>query len=66
MDDGPGSTRDRLTLRYLDPRLEREYQAEMAATNGPQARVGAAVAIGLWLIAVASTPETGATSPLQA
>ncbi len=51
MEDSHGSTRDPLTLRFLDPGLEREFQAEMAASNGPQARVGAAVAIGLWLIA---------------
>ena len=40
MEDDLGSTRDPLTLRFLDPRLERDFQAEMAATNGPQARVG--------------------------
>ena len=56
MQGSSGSTRDPLTLRFRDPSLEREFQAEMAATNGPQARVGAAVAIGLWLIAALIIP----------
>lgn len=56
MEDLPHSTRDPLTLRFLDSRLELEFQAEMAVTNGPQARVGAAVAIGLWLIAASIIP----------
>jgi adenylate cyclase len=51
-----GLSRDPLTLRFLDPSLEREFQAELAATNGPQARVGAAVAIGLWLVAALIIP----------
>jgi class 3 adenylate cyclase len=56
MEDSHASTRDPLTLRFRDPGLEREFQAEMATTNGPQARVGAAVAIGLWLIAALIIP----------
>ena len=56
MQGSSGSTRDPLTLQFRDPSLEREFQAEMAATNGPQARVGAAVAIGLWLIAALIIP----------
>jgi adenylate cyclase len=56
MDVSNGSTRDPLTLRFRDPSLEHEFQAEMAAANGPQARVGAAVAIGLWLIAALIIP----------
>ncbi len=56
MEGSRGSTRDPLTLRFLDPLLEREFQAEMAVTNGPQARVGAAVAIGLWLFAALIIP----------
>ena len=56
--EGPGaSTRDPLTLRFLDPRLEREFQTEMAATNGPQMRVGASVAVGLWLLAALIIPN---------
>ena len=55
--EGPGAwTRDPLTLRFLDARLEREFQTEMAATNGPQMRVGAAVAVGLWLLAALIIP----------
>ncbi len=56
MEGSRGASRDPLTLRFLDPHLEREFQAEMAATNGPQARVGAAVAIGLWLFAALIIP----------
>ena len=53
---GLGSTRDPWTLTFRDPDHEREFQAEMAATNGPQARVGAAVSISLWLIAALIIP----------
>ena len=56
MEDGPGSNRDPLTLRFREPSLERAFQAEMAASNGPQARVGATVAIGLWLVAAGIIP----------
>ncbi len=49
-------TRAPLTLRFLDPGLERDFQAEMAATNGSQARVGAAIAVGLWLVAALIIP----------
>jgi class 3 adenylate cyclase len=50
--DGPAAwTRDPLTLRFLDPGLERDFQTESATTTGPQMRAGAAVAIGLWLLA---------------
>jgi len=56
MAGNPEPTRDQLTLRFHDPRLEHEFQAEMAAANGPQARVGAAIAIGLWLAAALIIP----------
>ena len=56
MEGSRGSVRDPLTLRFRDPGLEHEFQSEMAATNGPQARVGAAVAIGLWLAAALIIP----------
>ncbi len=56
MQGGPGSTHDPLTLRFRDSSLERMFQAEMAATNGPQARVGSAVSIGLWMIAALIIP----------
>ena len=52
----PDPRRDPLTLRFRDPALERAFQAEMAASNGPQARFGAAVAIGLWLAAAFIIP----------
>jgi class 3 adenylate cyclase len=52
----PDPRRDPLTLRFADPALERAFQAEMAASNGPQARFGAAVAVGLWLAAAVIVP----------
>jgi class 3 adenylate cyclase len=51
MEVQPDWSRDPLTLRFSDPRLERDFQSEMAAANGAQARVGALVAAGLWLVA---------------
>ncbi|MFL5674821.1 MAG: adenylate/guanylate cyclase domain-containing protein [Chloroflexota bacterium] len=56
MEGSQTATRDPLTLRFLDADLEHDFQAEMAATNGAQARVGAAVAIVLWLIAAVIVP----------
>src|SRR4029077_15741649 len=50
-------TRDPLTLRFLYPLLEREFQIEMAATTGPQMRDGASVAVGLWLLAALIIPN---------
>ena len=50
MDTGVDRSRDPLTLRFADRALERDFQAEMAAVNGPQARVGAVISAGLWLI----------------
>ncbi|MEA2611886.1 MAG: adenylate cyclase [Chloroflexota bacterium] len=49
-------SQDRLTLRFADARLERDFQAEMAATNAPQARVGALVASALWAISALIIP----------
>jgi class 3 adenylate cyclase len=55
--EGPVAwTRDPLTLRFLDARLERDFQTEIAATNGSQIRVGTAVAVGLWLLAALIIP----------
>jgi class 3 adenylate cyclase len=51
-------SRDRLTLRFADPDLERAFQAEMAANDGPQARVGALVAAVLWFVAALVIPAT--------
>src|SRR4029077_20351688 len=62
--EGPGAwTRDPLTLRFLDPLLEREFQIEMAATTGPQMRVGASVAVGLWLFAPLVLPHAPLLHP---
>lgn len=49
-------SQDPFTLRFADPDLESGFQAEMAATNGPQARIGALVAAGLWLVAALFIP----------
>jgi class 3 adenylate cyclase len=56
MDARIDSGRDPLTLRFLDPGLERAFQAEMAAANGPQARFGATVAVALWVLAAVIIP----------
>jgi adenylate cyclase len=56
MEVRPDWARDRLTLRFADPRLERDFQSEQAAANGPQARIGALVAAGLWLVAALIIP----------
>jgi adenylate cyclase len=51
-----GEGRARLTLRFLDPALEHEFQAELAASNGPQLRVGLLVGIGLWVAGAVLLP----------
>ncbi len=56
MDTGVDWSRDPLTLRFSDRGLERDFQAEMAAVNGPQARVGAVIAAGLWFIGALLIP----------
>ena len=56
-------SRDPLTLRFADPALERGFQTEMAATNGPQARIGALVAAGLWLVAALFIPTAVVIDP---
>jgi adenylate cyclase len=52
----PNGSRNPITLQFLDPRLEREFQAEMAAATGAQARIGSIVAAGLWLVAALIIP----------
>ena len=52
----PIGSRNPVTLTFLDPHLEREFQAEVAAATGPQARVGSIVAAGLWLVAALIVP----------
>jgi class 3 adenylate cyclase len=64
MEVQPGSSRDRLTLRFADPDLERGFQAEMAAANAPQGRVGAMVAAGLWLVAALIIPAAIVVDPV--
>src|SRR5258705_6180545 len=56
MDVGAEWSRSPLTLRFADRGLERDFQAEMAAVNGPQARVGAVIAAGLWFIGALLIP----------
>jgi adenylate cyclase len=56
MAHAPNASRNPITLQFLDPRLERDFQAEMAAVNGPQARVGAVIAAGLWFIGALLIP----------
>ena len=50
--------RDRLTLGFLDPALERDYQATAAGSNGPQLRMGTLAGIALWLAAAVLIPMT--------
>ena len=52
----PIGSRNPVTLTFLDPHLEREFQMEVAAATGPQARVGSIVAAGLWLVAALIVP----------
>jgi adenylate cyclase len=58
-----GAAREPLTLRFVDPALERDFQAEMAAANGPQGRIGALVAAGLWLVAALIIPAAITVDP---
>jgi adenylate cyclase len=53
-----GEGRARLTLAFLDPALERDFQAELAASNGPQLRVGLVTGIALWLVGAVLIPAT--------
>jgi len=50
--------RSRLTLRFADPGLERDFQAELARTNAPQLRVGLLTGIALWLSTALLFPAT--------
>ena len=50
--------RSRLTLRFADPGLERDFQAELARTNAPQLRVGLVTGIALWLSTALLFPAT--------
>lgn len=48
--------RNRRTLRFLDPALEREYQAD-AAVSSEQLRGGPLIAVGLWIAGALITPS---------
>jgi len=50
--------RSRLTLRFAEPGLERDFQAELARTNAPQLRVGLLTGIALWLSTALLFPAT--------
>jgi adenylate cyclase len=53
-----GEGRARLTLAFLDPFLERDFQAELAASNGPQLRTGLLTGMALWLVGAVLIPLT--------
>jgi class 3 adenylate cyclase len=55
--------RSRLTLRFADPSLEREFQAQLAVTNAPQLRVGLLIGIALWLSTALLFPATISVQP---
>jgi class 3 adenylate cyclase len=50
--------RSRLTLRFADASLERDFQAELARSNAPQLRVGLLTGIALWLATALLFPAT--------
>ena len=53
-----GEARARLTVGFLDPALERDYQAAVAVANGPQLRMGTLAGAALWLVAAVLIPLT--------
>jgi hypothetical protein len=55
--------RSRLTLRFADASLERDFQAELARTNAPQLRVGLITGIALWLATALLFPATLSAQP---
>ena len=55
--------RSRLTLRFADASLERDFQAELARTNAPQLRVGLVTGIALWLVTALLFPATLSVQP---
>jgi class 3 adenylate cyclase len=50
--------RNRLTLGFRDPSLERDFQTELAASNAPQLRTGLFTGIALWLATALIFPAT--------
>jgi adenylate cyclase len=55
--------RSRLTLRFPDAQLERDFQTELARTNAPQLRVGLLTGIALWLATALVFPATLSIQP---
>ena len=53
-----GDARARLTLAFVDPALERDYQAAVAVSNGAQLRMGTLAGVALWLVAAVLIPLT--------
>ncbi len=51
-----GGVRSRLSLGFADPALERDYQADVAESNGLQLRMGALTGLALWLSATVLIP----------
>jgi adenylate cyclase len=51
-----GGGRSRLSLGFVDPALERDYQADAAESNGPQLRMGALAGLALWLSGMVLIP----------
>ncbi|WP_256842202.1 adenylate/guanylate cyclase domain-containing protein [Ornithinimicrobium cryptoxanthini] len=51
-----GGVRSRLSLGFADPALERDYQADVAESNGLQLRMGALAGLALWLSATVLIP----------
>jgi class 3 adenylate cyclase len=47
-----------LTLGFLDPALERGYQAAVAESNGTQLRIGTLAGVAVWLVAAVLIPVT--------
>jgi hypothetical protein len=50
--------RNRLTLGFRTPSLERDFQTELAASNAPQLRTGLFTGIALWLATALIFPAT--------
>ncbi|MFK5646398.1 adenylate/guanylate cyclase domain-containing protein [Ornithinimicrobium sp. LYQ121] len=51
-----GGALSRLSLRFLDPALERDYQSTVAASNGQQLRMGILAGLALWLSGMVLIP----------
>ena len=47
-----------MTLGFLDPELDRGYQAAVAESNGTQLRIGTLAGVAVWLVAAVLIPVT--------